>query len=166
MIEGVFTLSPQRNNQLGFTLVELVTTIILIGILAVTVLPRLLSSSSYSAFTLRNEFISELRYVQLKAIQNTDQCYQLDVNASGYTLRYFNDRVGNSCSNQFRAEQPQTFSGGAHIELASSASQVFSITFDSLGRMTSPACAGHCFNAVADDTLAIAVETEGYIYAQ
>lgn len=166
MIEGVFTLSPQRNNQLGFTLVELVTTIILIGILAVTVLPRLLSSSSYSAFTLRNEFISELRYVQLKAIQNTDQCYQLDVNTSGYTLRYFNDRVGNSCSNQFRAEQPQTFSGGAHIELASSASQVFSITFDSLGRMTSPACAGHCFNAVADDTLAIAVETEGYIYAQ
>ena len=69
MIEGVFTLSPQRNNQLGFTLVELVTTIILIGIIAVAVLPRLFSASSFSAYTLRNEFISELRYVQLKAIQ-------------------------------------------------------------------------------------------------
>ena len=165
-IEGIIKLSQQRNIQLGFTLVELVTTIILIGIIAVAVLPRLFSASSYSAYTLRNEFISELRYVQLKAIQNTDQCYQLDVSASGYTLRYFNDRVGNSCSNPFRAEQPQTFSGGAHIALASTASQVFSITFDSLGRIISPVCSGHCFNAVADETLAIAVESEGYIYAQ
>ena len=158
-------MSQQRKVQLGFTLVELVTTIILIGIIAVAVLPRLLSDSSYSAYTLRNEFISELRQVQLKAMQNTDQCYQLDVNASGYTLRYFSGRSGNICSNPFRTEQPQTFSGGAYITLASSASQVFSITFDSLGRMLSPACSGHCFNAVADETLAIAVESEGYIYA-
>lgn len=165
-IEGIIYVSLQRKVQLGFTLVELVTTIILIGIIAVAVLPRLFSASSYSAYTLRNEFISELRYVQLKAIQNTDQCYQLDVSASGYTLRYFNDRVGNSCSNPFRTEQPQTFSGGAYIALASSASQVFSITFDSLGRIISPVCSGHCFNAVADETLAIAVESEGYIYAQ
>ncbi|GGQ15128.1 MSHA biogenesis protein MshC [Shewanella litoralis] len=158
-------ISPSVTSR-GFSLVELVTVIILVGILAVSILPRLIGSSSYSAFTLRNEFISELRYVQLKAIQNTDQCYQVDVNASGYTLRYFNNRVGNSCSNPFRTEQPQTFSGGAHIALASTANQVFSITFDSLGRMISPACSGHCFNAVADETLAIAVESEGYIYAQ
>ncbi|WP_350431969.1 type II secretion system protein [Shewanella sp. H8] len=162
-------MSQQRNIQLGFTLVELVTTMILIGIIAVAVLPRLMSDSSYSAYTLRNEFISELRQVQLKAMQNTDQCYQLDVNASGYTLRYFNDRIvtssNNSCSNPFRTEQPQTFSGGTNITLASTASQVFSITFDSLGRIVSPVCSGYCFNAVADETLAIAVETEGYIYA-
>jgi MSHA pilin protein MshC len=165
-IEGTIYVSQQRKVQLGFTLVELVTTIILIGIIAVAVLPRLFSASSYSAYTLRNEFISELRHVQLKAIQNTDQCYQLDVSANGYTLRYFNDRIGNSCSDVFREEQPQSFSANAYITLASDASQVFSITFDSLGRMISPACSGHCFNAVADETLAIAVESEGYIYAQ
>lgn len=165
-IEGIIYVSLQRKVQLGFTLVELVTTIILIGIIAVAVLPRLFSASSYSAFTLRNEFISELRHVQLKAIQNTDQCYQLDVSASGYTLRYFNDRIGNSCSDLFREEQTQSFSANAYITLASDASQVFSITFDSLGRMISPACSGHCFNAVADESLAIAVESEGYIYAQ
>ncbi|MGX9461955.1 pilus assembly FimT family protein [Shewanella sp. A14] len=158
-------MSQQRKVQLGFTLVELVTTIILIGIIAVAVLPRLLSDSSYSAYTLRNEFISELRQVQLKAMQNTDQCYQVDVNASGYTLRYFSDRSGNSCSKPFRTEQPQTFSGGANITLVSNASQVFSITFDNLGRMLSPACSGYCFNAVADETLAIAVESEGYVHA-
>jgi MSHA pilin protein MshC len=155
----------QRNIQLGFTLVELVTTMILIGILAVAVLPRLSSDSSFSAYSLRNEFISELRLVQLQALQNTDQCYQIEVNASGYTLGYFSDRMGNTCSNPVRTEQPQAFSGGAHIALASTASQVFSITFDSLGRLISPACSGHCFNAVADETLAIAVESEGYIYA-
>jgi MSHA pilin protein MshC len=159
----------QRNIQLGFTLVELVTTMILIGILAVAVLPRLSSDSSYSAYTLRNEFISELRLVQLTAMQNTDQCYQIDVSATGYTLGYFSDRTGNTCSNPVRTEQAQSFSGGAHIALASqvpsTASQAFSITFDSLGRLISPACSGHCFNVVADETLAIAVESEGYIYA-
>ncbi|MCU7376325.1 hypothetical protein PEC18_37455 [Paucibacter sp. O1-1] len=70
-------------------------------------------------------------------MQNTDQCYQLDVSASGYTLRYFNDRIGNSCSDLLR-EQTQSFSANAYITLASDASQVFSITFDSLGRMISP----------------------------
>ncbi|WP_435805038.1 pilus assembly FimT family protein [Shewanella psychromarinicola] len=155
----------QHHLQLGFTLVELVTTMILIGILAVAVLPRLSSDSSYSAYTLRNEFISELRLVQLQALQNTDQCYQIEVNASGYTLGYFSDRTGNTCSNPVRTEQAQAFSGGAHIALASTASQAFSITFDSLGRIISPLCSGHCFNVVADETLAIAVESEGYIYA-
>jgi MSHA pilin protein MshC len=158
--------SQQRNIQLGFTLVELVTTMILIGILAVAVLPRLSSDSSFSAYSLRNEFISELRLVQLQAMQNTDQCYQIDVNATGYTLRHFSGRTtANICINQVRAEQPQAFSGGAHIALASTASQAFSITFDILGRISSPACSGHCFNVVADETLAIAVESEGYIYA-
>jgi MSHA pilin protein MshC len=157
----------QRNIQLGFTLVELVTTMILIGILAVAVLPRLSSDSSFSAYSLRNEFISELRLVQLQALQNTDQCYQIDVSATGYTLRHFSGRTtANICTSQVREEQPQAFSGGAHIALASTASQVFSITFDSLGRIISPLCSGHCFNAVADETLAIAVESEGYIYAQ
>ncbi|AZG34562.1 pilus assembly FimT family protein [Shewanella psychromarinicola] len=158
-------MSRQRNIQLGFTLVELVTTIILMGIIAVAVLPRLLSDSSYSAYTLRNEFISELRLVQLKAMQNTDQCYQIDVTSSGYTLRHFSGRSAGTCTNQVRIEQPQAFSGGAHIALASNANQAFSITFDDQGHIVSPGCAGHCFNAVADETLAIAVESEGYIYA-
>ena len=99
-------------------------------------------------------------------MQNTDQCYQIDVTASGYTLRHFSGRTASLCTNQVRIEQSQTFSGGAHIALASNASQAFSITFDEQGRMVSPACSGNCFNAVADETLAIAVESEGYIYAQ
>ncbi|MBB1425626.1 type II secretion system protein [Shewanella sp. SG44-2] len=158
-------INRQHSIQAGFTLVELVTTIILLGILAVAVLPRLMSDSSFSAYSLRSEFISELRHVQLKAIQNTDQCYQIDVTSSGYTLRHFSGRAVNVCINQVRIEQQQSFSGNAHIALTSNASQAFSITFDSLGRMLSPACSGHCFNAVADETLAIAVESEGYIYA-
>jgi MSHA pilin protein MshC len=163
--EDIIIVNRQHHIQAGFTLVELVTTMIVIGIIAVAVLPRLMSDSSFSAYSLRSEFISELRQVQLKAIQNTDQCYQIDVTSSGYTLRHFSGRAASLCTNQVRIEQQQTFSGNAHVALTSNASQVFSITFDSLGRMLSPACSGHCFNVVADETLAIAVESEGYIYA-
>ena len=101
----------------------------------------------------------------LKRFKIPSNVIKFDVTSSGYTLRHFSGRAVNVCINQVRIEQQQSFSGNAHIALTSNASQVFSITFDSLGRMLSPACSGHCFNAVADETLAIAVESEGYIYA-
>ncbi|UJF21982.1 type II secretion system protein [Shewanella sp. OMA3-2] len=149
----------------GFSLVELVTTIILIGIVSVVVLPRFFSSSSFSAYTLRNEFISELRQAQLRALNNTDRCYEVNVTATGYQLRHYSARAGNSCATLIRTEAVQHYSGGASISLVASASQSFNITFDSLGRMLSPNCAGVCFNINADEILKVAVESEGYIYA-
>jgi len=149
----------------GFSLVELVTTIIVIGIIAVVVLPRFFSDSSYSAYSLRNEFISELRQAQLRALNNTDQCFDVNVTATGYQLRHYSARAGTSCSNLIRAEALQTYSGGASVSLTASASQSFTITFDSLGRVLSPSCAGICFNINADETLQVGVESEGYIYA-
>ena len=152
-------------KQNGFSLVELVTTIILIGIIAVVVLPRFFSASSYSAYSLRNEFISELRQAQLRALNNTDQCFDVNVTPTGYQLRHYSGRAGNSCTNLIRAEAFQAFSGRASVSLTASASQSFTITFDSLGRMLSPSCAGMCFNINADETLQVGVESEGYIYA-
>ncbi|QFU24643.1 type II secretion system GspH family protein [Shewanella eurypsychrophilus] len=150
-----------RNNA-GFTLVELVTTIMLIAILAVVVLPRLMTSSSYSAFTLRDEFISELRKAQLMAMNNQDRCYRVDVDASGYQLRRFDNQT---CSGTNRTEAKQAFSGGASLTRASDSNDTFNVSFDTAG-ISSMGCSGPCINVIADETLLIDIESQGYIHGR
>lgn len=155
------------SKQAGFTLVELVTTIILISILAVVVLPRLFTQSSYSAYSLRNEFISELRQVQQKALNNTDRCFRVNVSGTGYQVSQFSARNGAVCSGTALSPNPlysQAFQGGAQLVLVSTNSSNFSLDFDIDGS-TSLACNGPCINVIANDTVMINVSSEGYIYA-
>ncbi|MBU1391482.1 MAG: type II secretion system GspH family protein [Gammaproteobacteria bacterium] len=154
-------------KQTGFTLVELVTTIILISILAVVVLPRLFTQSSYSAYSLRNEFISELRQVQQKALNNTDRCFRVTVSDTGYQVSQFPARNGAVCSGTALSPNPlysQAFQGGAQLVLVSTNSSNFSLDFDINGR-PSLACNGPCISVIANDTVMINVSSEGYIYA-
>ncbi|GIU25809.1 MSHA biogenesis protein MshC [Shewanella hafniensis] len=155
------------SKQAGFTLVELVTTIILISILAVVVLPRLFTQSSYSAYSLRNEFISELRQVQQKALNNTDRCFRVTVSGTGYQVSQFSTRNGAVCSGTALSPNPlytEAFQGGAQLVLVSTNSSNFSLDFDIDGS-TSLACNGSCINVIANDTVMINVSSEGYIYA-
>ena len=160
-------LNFSMSKQAGFTLVELVTTIILISILAVVVLPRLFTQSSYSAYSLRNEFISELRQVQQKALNNTDRCFRVTVSATGYQVSQFSARNEAVCSGTALSPNPlysQAFQGGAQLVLVSTNSSNFSLDFDIDGS-TSLACNGPCINVIANDTVMINVSSEGYIYA-
>ncbi|AEG09873.1 MSHA pilin protein MshC [Shewanella baltica OS183] len=160
-------LNFSMSKQAGFTLVELVTTIILISILAVVVLPRLFTQSSYSAYSLRNEFISELRQVQQKALNNTDRCFRVTVSATDYQVSQFPARNGAACSGTALSPNPlytQAFQGSAQLELVSTNSSNFSLDFNINGR-PSLACNGPCINVIANDTVMINVSSEGYIYA-
>ncbi|MCS6119480.1 prepilin-type N-terminal cleavage/methylation domain-containing protein [Shewanella baltica] len=160
-------LNFSMSKQAGFTLVELVTTIILISILAVVVLPRLFTQSSYSAYSLRNEFISELRQVQQKALNNTDRCFRVTVSGTGYQVSQFPARNGAACSGTALSPNPlytQAFQGGAQLVLVSTNSSNFSLDFNINGR-PSLACNGPCINVIANDTVMINVSSEGYIYA-
>ncbi|MBR9728779.1 Tfp pilus assembly protein FimT/FimU [Shewanella intestini] len=154
-----------KSRQQGVSLVELVTTILLIGIISVVVLPRLFSDTTYSAFTLRNEFISELRQAQWRAMNNSDRCYAIDVSSSQYQLRQYSGRAGNQCTGLVRADEAHRLDGSAQIALTSNNSQTFSVSFDSLGRVIAPNCNGDCFTVSASDTVKIAVSSEGYIHA-
>ena len=155
------------SKQAGFTLVELVTTIILISILAVVVLPRLFTQSSYSAYSLRNEFISELRQVQQKALNNTDRCFRVTVSGTGYQVSQFSTRNGAVCSGPALSPNPlytQAFQGGAQLVLVSTNSSNFTLDFDINGRLF-PSCNGDCIRVTANDTVMINISSEGYIYA-
>lgn len=160
-------LNFSMSKQAGFTLVELVITIILISILAVVVLPRLFTQSSYSAYSLRNEFIAELRQVQQKTLNNTDRCFRVTVSETGYQVSQFSTRNEAVCSGTALSPNPlysQAFQGGAQLVLVSTNSSNFSLDFDINGR-PSLACNGPCINVIANDTVVINVSSEGYIYA-
>ncbi|ACA88659.1 pilus assembly FimT family protein [Shewanella woodyi] len=153
------------HRETGFTLVELVTTIILIAILSVVVLPRMLTNSSYSAFTLRDEFISELRKAQLLAMNNQGRCYRVAVDPQGYQLQRFSNLACTTVTAP--TESKRQFEGGANLTLISSASSSFNVDFsgDSDG-VSSLACSGACINVIADETLTISIESQGYIHGR
>ena len=146
-----------RHHELAFTLIELVVTILLLAIISVVVLPRFFGASSYSAFALRQEIIAELRRDQLLAFNNSDRCFQLQVDSAGYQLQHFQA----DCTTPIFAEPKQTFPRDA--QLLFNGSNSFTIPFDTTGRPQLN-CNGNCLQVVADDTLNVAIEAEGYIH--
>ncbi len=89
------------HQQSGFTLVELVATIILLGIVAVAVVPRFSGAGTYSEYVLRDQFISAVRFAQQRAMYDhqPQSCYRVLVEAEqfgpqrsfdgGTTFEYF-----------------------------------------------------------------------------
>ena len=148
----------------GFTLIELVVTILLLAILSVVVLPRFIGAGSFSAYALRQEFISELRRAQMLAINNPDRCYQLEVDSSGYQLHH----LQSDCASLIFSDAKQSLPRNTQIQLLTTASANFTLQFDSDGRSTFNAgavsCSGSCLQIIADDTVGIAIESEGYIH--
>jgi len=60
------------NHQRGFTLVEIIVVIILLGILSAVALPRLQGTSEYQAYTLRNTVLASLKLAQKTALAQHD----------------------------------------------------------------------------------------------
>jgi len=74
-----------RRTAAGFTLVELVMTMIVVGILAVAVLPRFADVSVFESRGFRDETLSLLRYAQKSAVaQRRTVC--VTVNPTGISL--------------------------------------------------------------------------------
>lgn len=57
-----------KPTQSGFTLVELITVIVILGLLSVTVLPRFLQTDSFQSRTVQDKLISAARQAQQLAM--------------------------------------------------------------------------------------------------
>lgn len=76
-----------RRTAAGFTLVELVVTMIVIGILAFVAMPRFADKTAFEARGFRDETLSLLRYAQKSAVaQRRTVC--VAIVSTGITLRF------------------------------------------------------------------------------
>ena len=163
----------------GFTLIELVTVIIIVGVLAVNVIPRFGATSSYEPHTQRAKLISSLRLTQQRAMQQTDSTDILDSTgaAVGYCheIVFEDSRYGipsrTSCTNSFPSNWQPDATGHIVDDRynitfdVDGLSNPSSLGFDWKGRPTGD-CAGGCvinINHPTSESLKIYIEAEGYI---
>ncbi len=83
-------------RQTGFTVVELVACIVILGILAVTVVPKLLDNNTLAARTYSYEIATALREAQAVAVASGCEV-ALSLNARNYAARQ-RRAAGNHCS--------------------------------------------------------------------
>ena len=179
-------------NNKGFTLIELIVVIILIGILAVTVAPKFEGTAGYEAHTHRAQLISALRLTQQRAMQQTNMnpnatagtanfCHQIVFDAATDYARYGVPNRRNCDDLSFPTPNPiESWVPDATGHLVDSRYQITfnivkdnvvvakpaSVGFDWLGRPTRD-CNGGCEIHVirpGEESLIITIEEEGYIH--
>lgn len=128
MKNGVQLFEDQKTkiNGAGFTLIELVITIVLIGIIAIYAAPKLSSITDFEDDAEATSFISRVRYVQHKSMA-TGGGYRIDFNSTGNVYRVF-DHTG-------AAENFPDLSSNT-VTVNSLTSSVGSVYFNYLGQPT------------------------------
>ncbi|MCB1644174.1 MAG: prepilin-type N-terminal cleavage/methylation domain-containing protein [Pseudomonadales bacterium] len=124
----------------GFTVIELVVTLVLISIVSVTAYSRWFDTSSFDATTLRSGVLSAARVAQRIALSHATAVVTLTVSRSGdqYTASV-TETIGSVSQTAFSAsivtDTAVTASAGGSTQTLSS-SVPLQLTFDSLGNVT------------------------------
>jgi MSHA pilin protein MshC len=134
----------------GFTLVELVIVILVLGILSVVVAPRFASTDTYAEFALQQRLQTALRTLQIQSMYDTRAgfCYQLNFaggSAAGYgpsTSNYQGANAALSCTSNIdyntprylRSDQDELVANGITLSVLDSGIPASFISFDNLGR--------------------------------
>jgi MSHA pilin protein MshC len=170
--------------QHGFTLVELMTVVILLSIVAIVAVPRFTGSSGYTEYAMQKRLLGALRSIQLKAIYDTrpEFCYKLVIDTSTSpefgpsTASYLTGNDAVSCANAIdysaaeftRSDLGEIANDGLTFSAFDAGIQINYIQFDNIGRASTDAgaCAANCmFSFSGERSASVCVASEGYIYA-
>ncbi|EGR4110072.1 Tfp pilus assembly protein FimT/FimU [Vibrio cholerae] len=158
-------------RTLGFTLVELIVVIILLGILSAFAASRYSGRNDLAALTTQQEILASLRLTQSRAMQRTGYCnrWLLTSNAA---IQVSPQAMQGSCLSVFPSNPTDpswvdATASGVALSLAGSGGASF-LDFDSLGRATqciSAGCTVSISSSTHNEVRQVCINTEGYIYA-
>ena len=132
----------QMISELGFTMIELVVVIIMLGIMATTVVPKFFTSTGFQEYTYQDEIITKLRSIQLRAMQQANisddsVCHTVVVTEKALGVPEGCDAT---LTNGWQGENEDTGESGTTTAVIVEHDNVtfapiyFSFTFDSMGR--------------------------------
>ncbi|WP_322406847.1 prepilin-type N-terminal cleavage/methylation domain-containing protein [Idiomarina sp. PL1-037] len=137
----------------GFTLIELIIILVIIGILAVSAGPVFFDNSGTKSQVLRQQAMSILRGIQLQAMQDT---------TGNYSSVVSENTLG---APPFIEENNRQISNADNVTFSFSGSLPATIGFDGLGRPTEQ-CSGGCtitFTEGSGTSRDLCINKEGYI---
>ncbi len=152
------------NKNDGFTLIELVIVIIILGILSVTVTPKFFTSSGFSEYAYRTDVIAKLRLIQTRAMQQAnDNCHEVLI---------LSKKLGKGKCSNFTFVDPEVdkkyrstivnIPADDPVEFSPNNS---SFTFDRMGRPKGCSDDPCDITITGEQSLVVRIESEGYIHA-
>ena len=157
-------------RQRGFSLIELVVVILIVGILAVTAGPVFFERDGVDEYVFQSRLVSVLRMQQQKAMQDTSQCYGVRIEADRFAA--IDDCTASAIPNPLPTEGSGISSGeavDANLAIANSAAAVpYNLAFNALGcPVQAPAnCSAavdHEFTITGTMSVKVCVSNQGYV---
>ncbi len=148
-------------TQRGFTLVELITIIVILGIIAVTALPRFSGRSGFDSRAFSDQVKAALRLAQKLAIaQHRNVCVVVTTTAPATLAINVSSAEAGACDTAL----PSLSGSGNYLITAPGSAALTSsaatITFDRAG---SPGATAITLNVDSEPTITVAAET-GYVH--
>ena len=155
-------------NERGFTTLELIVTLLIIGIISATVVPRFYKSQDFEYLGYQKELILKLRTIQLRAMQqaHSETCKEVVLQSSQIFLK---NTVNNPplpiCGNTSSGDTTRIAVEGNHSITFSNNLNASCLEFNSLGQPTD--CLGNVqaieLLVQGTETVSVSVNTEGFI---
>ncbi|MBE4620620.1 GspH/FimT family pseudopilin [Vibrio navarrensis] len=153
----------------GFTLVELIVVILLLGIISVYAASRFSRPASFSTITTQSELLASLRLVQNRAMQRSGYCNRWLLSATEAKQVSPLQLTGACDNSQFDANDASVVNAAdsdVSLSLSNDAGNNY-LDFDALGlaaQCQSAICTVTLSNTQNGETRQICINTQGYIY--